>query len=190
MPSDRSLVFETERLRVRAARVEDTDFYYTLWTNPKVMSNVGFPQGLRITRQEIEEKLASQPESEFGRLLVAEIRATGEVIGECKMRQPNAEGVSETDVKLLPAFWGHKYGVEVKRGLVAYLFTHTDCEFVQATPNVGNIASIRMQEAVGGVRIGEGVFEFPESMRDWTAPVRHYVYRVYRTDWEKRQAKT
>jgi RimJ/RimL family protein N-acetyltransferase len=71
--------------------------------------------------------------------------------------------------------------------LVVYLFAHTDCVAVQATPNVGNVASIRMQESVGGVRVGEQVYEFPESMRDYTTPVHHYIYRVYRKDWEQRQ---
>ncbi len=49
---------------------------------------------------------------------------------------------------------------------------------------MGNIASIKMQEAVGGVRIGEDVYEFPESMREFTTPVHCYIYRVYRNAWE------
>lgn len=68
---------------------------------------------------------------------------------------------------------------------MAYQFTHTDCYAVQATPNVENIASINMQEAIGGVRIGEDAYQFPESMRDCTTPVHHYIYRVYRADWER-----
>ncbi len=57
---------------------------------------------------------------------------------------------------------------------------------MEATPNVGNTASIRMQEAVGGVRVGEAVAEFPESMRGFTTPVRHYIYRVERCRWNRR----
>ena len=82
------------------------------------------------------------------------------------MNRPNAEGIVETDIKLLPAHWGNKYGVEIKRGLVDHLFTHTDCKAVEATPNVNNAASIKMQEAVGGARMSENVHHFPESMRD------------------------
>ena len=99
------------------------------------------------------------------------------------MHRPNPEGIARTDIKLLPAFWGKRYGVEVKRALLSHLFTHTDCVAVEAGPNVNNIASIKMQEAVGGVRVGEAVHEFPEKMRDYTTPVRHYVYRVERSDW-------
>jgi RimJ/RimL family protein N-acetyltransferase len=185
MSPGHSLIFETERLIVRTATVEDVDLFYALWTNPQVMKNVGFPHGLRVTRSELKERLSKQGRSEFEQLLVVEPKATGQAIGKCKLSYPDEEGIADPDIKLLPEFWGHKYGVEAWRELVAYQFTHSDCDAVQATPNVENIASVKMQEAVGGVRIGEDVYQFPESMRDYTTPVHHYIYRVYRADWER-----
>jgi len=187
MPSEQSTVFETERLIVRTATVEDADLVCELWTDPRVMAYVGFPQGLKITREEIKAQIQRPSESEFDRLLIVELKLTGQAIGQCLMHLPDEVGIAETDIKLLPAFWGYRYGVEVKRGLVAYLFTHTSCVGVGASPNVQNLASIKMQEAVGGVRVGEAVYEFPESMREYTTPVHHYIYHVYRSDWESRQ---
>ena len=185
MPSDHTVVFETERLVIRVATVADVELFHELWTNPQVMKNVGFPQGLRITRSELKERLQNQgSESEFDRMLVVVLKDTSQAIGECMMHRPNEEGIAEPDVKLLPAFWGNKYGIEVWRGLMVYMFTHTDCTAVQATPNVENVASIKMQESVGGVRVGEDVYQFPESMRDYTSSVHHYIYRVNRVDWE------
>jgi RimJ/RimL family protein N-acetyltransferase len=180
-------VFETPRLIIRTVQPADVAMYYELWTSPQVMTNVGFPQGLRITKEEIAAKIAEQGETEFGRLLVVTQKSSGEAMGECKMYLPNEEGIASTDVKLLPRFWGNKYGVEVKQGLVDYLFTHTDCTAVKADPNVKNIASIKMQEAVGGVRVGEVVHEFPEHMRDFTHTVHSFVYHVCRADWEKKR---
>ncbi|RKX23729.1 MAG: hypothetical protein DRP45_09800, partial [Candidatus Zixiibacteriota bacterium] len=98
---------------------------------------------------------------------------------------PNNEGISETDVKLLPQFWGKSYGSEIKRGLVNYLFTHTNCKGIKATPNKLNIASQKMQESVGAKRVGESIFSFPPEMKDYTSDVPHYIYIVYREDWEK-----
>lgn len=189
MNSNHRIVFETERLIIRTPTVQDAELVYELWTDPRVMADVGFPQGLRITPGEVEERVRTPSESEFEQLLVVQIKETGQSIGQCLMHHPDQEGIAETDIKLLPAFWGHKYGVEVKRGLVTHLFTHTDCVAVHATPNMDNIASIRMQEAVGGVRIGKGVHEFPESMRECTAPVHYYIYQVSREDWERLQRK-
>jgi RimJ/RimL family protein N-acetyltransferase len=185
MPPDHRIVFETERLRIRVAGIQNVDLFYNLWTDPRVMTNVGFPQGLPITREEIEERLRRPVESEFEQLLVVDIKRSSQSIGECGMHLPNDEGIAETDVKLLPSYWGHRYGVEIKKGLLAHLFRHTDCIAVDATPNVSNMASIRMQEAVGAVRVGEDVYHFPKEMRTYTTPVHHYVYRVYREDWEK-----
>lgn len=183
MGNDRAIIFETERLLIRTATEDDIDLYLALWTDPKVMTNVGFPQGLRTNRDKIRKQMREQSDSEFDRLLVVVKKSNGQSLGECHMSHPNDEGTATTDIKLLPEFWGNRYGVEVKKGLLSHLFTHTDCLAVEADPNVDNMASINMQEAVGGKRIGEAVHEFPEPMRDFTAPVHSYLYRVERKHW-------
>ena len=100
--------------------------------------------------------------SEFDHLLIVELKSNHQAIGECKMSTPNSDGVATTDVKLLPETWGNGYGVEIKRGLLNHLFANTDCIAAEATPNVNNVASIRMQEAVGGIRVGENPTPFPK----------------------------
>jgi RimJ/RimL family protein N-acetyltransferase len=182
-------IFETERLLVRVGTADDVDVFYALWTDPEVMKHVGFPSGLPVTRPQLKQRLSAQAASEFERLLVVELKATGQAIGECKLSCPNEEGIVEPDVKLLPEFWGHKYGVEVWSELVAYQFTHTDCRVISATPSVNNAPSIKMQEAVGFLRIGESVYDFPDHMRSYTSPVHHYIYHLNRTDWEQKQAR-
>jgi ribosomal-protein-alanine N-acetyltransferase len=188
MPSGRRQVLETGRLAVRFATIEDVDFFYALWTEPQVMKFVGFPYGLRLERSELEGKLSKQGSSEFDHLLVLELKTTGQAIGECYLSSPNEDGISEPDVKLLPQFWGHKYGVEAWRALVDYQFTHTACTAVQGTPNIENLASIKMQEAVGAVRIDEGTYQFPEVMRSFTQPVHYCTYRLLRVDWERNRS--
>jgi len=178
-------VFETERLAVRLATVEDVKIFYRLWTDPEIMSNVGFPYGLPVTRADIRYKISKGGPSEFQQLLIVAIKSTGEVIGECKLHRPDRDGIAATDVKLLPEFRGIKYGVEIKRGMLDYLFIHTDCREVDVTPNIGNTASIKMQEAVGGVCIGESIYEFPESECGYTTPVHHSIFRVSRENWRK-----
>ena len=185
------IVFETLRLCVRRARPDEADiaFFLRLWNDPQVMRNVGFPFGLRLdavqVRQAVERGLQLGDERRLDACLVAVRKDTGQAIGECRLGTPDGQGLSETDVKLLPESWGQGYGMEIKRGLLAYLFTHTECLVVQATPNVDNLASIRMQEAVGGRRVGETTYEFPPEMQSFTCPVRCYVYQVRRDDWLK-----
>ena len=153
------------------------------------MHFVGFPHGLGLdadgVRRAIQRGLEQGDSRHLDARLVAERRQDGVIIGECKLGTPTTDGISETDVKLLPEYWNQGYGVEIKRGLLAYLFTHTECKVVAASPNVENIASIRMQEAVGGERVGEKVYEFPPEKRDFTCPVHCYIYHVHRDTWEK-----
>lgn len=174
------MIFSTPRLIIRIAVAADAPFYARLWNDPRVTQFVGFPHGIHITHDAICAMIAQQPDGVFGRLLVVTGKATGNPIGECKLYGPDAAGIARTDVKLLPEFWGHKYGVEVKRGLIAYLFAHTDCIAVEGTPNVANIASIKMQEAVGGVRVGEKTFVPSAAQRNFMLPVHSIIYRVYR----------
>jgi [ribosomal protein S5]-alanine N-acetyltransferase len=184
------IVTETKRLQIRQATAADADFYYQLWTNPRVMAQVGFPQGLRISREEVEALLDKAKKGAFdgrpydGRLLVVR-KEDDKPIGEAALHPPELDGIASTDVKLLPAHWGQGYGAEIKQALVDYLFTHTDCQVVEATPNQSNIASIKMQEAVGGVCVGDTVYEFPEHMQAYTNPVHALIYHVRREDWER-----
>ncbi|MBU1699112.1 MAG: GNAT family N-acetyltransferase [Candidatus Eisenbacteria bacterium] len=193
-------IFKTARLSVRTAAPEDAGFLYHLWTHPDVMHNVGFPNGLKITKEEILRKITDQENvrrekakqqitnpnnTVYDRYLVITLQGTDDLIGECKLGYPNNQGIATTDVKILPEYWGHKYGSEIKRGLLKFLFENTVCIAVEATPNVSNAASIKMQEAAGGVRVGEGTYYFPEKMKDFTRPVHHYIYRVTREAWER-----
>lgn len=179
------LVFETDRLLVRIAEIKDAELHFDLWTSSAVMRNIGFPDGLPISIDDVRETLREQTKaSEFGRNLVVVERASGDSMGECKMYRPDEQGISRTDIKLLPKFWGQGFGVEIKRALIAYIFENTESTAIEATPNIENSASIRMQESVGGIRVGEDTHHFPESMKDYTTPVYHYIYRVFRADWE------
>ena len=75
------MVFETPRLIIRKATAseEDVNTLYNLWTNPDVMRNVGFPKGLRITREQIKEQLLKSRESEYNHLLLVETRDNHEI---------------------------------------------------------------------------------------------------------------
>jgi RimJ/RimL family protein N-acetyltransferase len=181
------MIFEAERLIIRKSSLDDCGLILSLWTDPRVMANVGFPRGLKTTRQEIQSRIEQDEKepSPFDSLLVAQLKSDSKTIGQCLMHLPDDDGIASTDIKLLPAYWGQRYGSEIKRSLVDYLFSNTDCLAVEATPNVNNLASIKLQESVGGVRIGEAVHTFPESMDEYTLPVHHYIYRVYRSNWQQ-----
>ncbi len=177
--------FETRDLLVRDAVPGDVPFIVSLWSDARVMRFVGFPNGIPTAAEDVPRRLERGRGSDA--LLIAQLR-TSERIGQCMLGAPDADGVSEPDIKLHPSFWGRGYGRELWAALVDQAFLRTTCTLVRGTPNVANIASIRMQESAGMNRVGYGVAGFPASMRDFTTPVPHYVYEITRDEWARRRA--
>lgn len=115
------VVIETPRLQIRLAEPGDAAFICALWNDPRVMRFVGFPNGLGESEERLRANIANRGDSEFRQLLVVSLKDSGQVIGQCKMERPDVDGISETDVKLHPDFWGQRYGLEVKRALLDHL---------------------------------------------------------------------
>ena len=177
------IVIRTRRLNIRMATVNDGDLFYDLWTTPEVMEMVGYPNGLKITREEVYQLLKMSAAQPLDAKLVVETNDRGTPIGGSQTWAPDAHLVSTTDIKLFPEYWGNGYGREIKQALVDWLFTNTNCQRIKATPNKLNIASQRMQEAVGARLEGEMTWQFPERMKDHTVDLELYVYVVHKEDW-------
>jgi len=181
--NDWILTTKNLQICIATATNENISFLFSLWTNPDVMKFVGFPQGLRITKDEIKIQLQKEYPDEFDRVLLVSMKNSNTLIGNCKLGSPDENNIAHTDVKLMPEFQGHGCGTEIKQVLLNYLFKNTNCDSVKGTPNKNNIASIKMQEAVGGKRIKECCHHFPDSMKEYTTDVHFYEYLVYRSDW-------
>ncbi len=179
------IVFQTERLIIRMVKDDDTDFITELWNEPAVMKYVGFPGGLKITKQQVSHIIKEHDENPYDHILIITLQ-DGTRIGNTKIGSIKEEGICETDMKIAPQFWGNSYGKETKKGLVDYIFKNTDAQIVQATPNKQNSASIKMQEYVGAKPVKEGIFTFPEDMQDYTCPVPYIIYHLTREEWKKR----
>ena len=177
------MIFQTERLIVRKAETSDVDMYLSLWNSGKVMSNVGFPNGLGISTERLKQQIEDYDNTEYNQTLVVIEKESGNRIGECKLGWPNEDGISITDIKLLPDYWGKGYGREIKKALCKYLFSKTSCKIIEATPNVNNVASQKMQIACGGKEIRRGVHHFPPKMKNVTEDVYCIIYHIYKKDW-------
>jgi len=182
------MIFLTKRLLVRKPKLtsQDIAFYERLWNAPSVMRNVGFPKGLQVNREVVQDILIGQDASPFDQTLVVETRDTHTRIGECKLGRPCGDGISITDVKLLPEHWNKGYGKEIKCALCAYLFSQTSCTIVEASPAITNIASIKMQEYCTGIKVRDDIYSFPTYVRLETQNVHSVVYHIHKESWMER----
>ena len=180
------VILRTERLSVEAPLPGDASFFISLWRDSRVMAHVGFPRGLVCDEGKTARRISEEngKESIFGRPLLIRLAADNRPAGECFMSLPDEEGLSETDVKLLPRFWGEGYGTEIKKSLTEYIFAHTEARGVKATPNISNTASIRMQEKCGGVCLGQGLYKPGDKQKEeqGACDVPYLLYVIYRSD--------
>jgi len=147
------------------------------------MRHVGFPRGVPTAAEDVPRRI--QRGEGLCALLIAELRASREPIGQCMLGTPDSLGISEPDIKLHPSFWGCGYGRELWAALIDQLFRHSPCAIVRGTPNIENTASVRMQESAGMRRVGGGTFEFPDSMKPFTEPVSYALYEITREEWDR-----
>jgi RimJ/RimL family protein N-acetyltransferase len=185
--ADSAVRFETSRLVVRPAAEKDASFIVALWSDPRVTRLVGFPFGIPTAAGDVPRRIRRG--DGLTALLIAEERESRGPIGQCMLGAPDSRGACEPDIKLAPPFWGRGYGRELWAALVDQLFLGSSCTIVRGTPNIANLASIRMQESAGMRRVGEGVSEFPASMQAFTTPVPHFAYEITREE-RKRRARS
>lgn len=188
----KKILFSTERLMVRVADESDLDLFDEVWHCTRVMWNVGFPKGLPLTRGAIEGILKKQSldDEVFNKRLTVLLKDSGTRIGEAKLGKPDSDGISEPDVKLLPAFWGQGYGRELMGEILHYTFENSEATIVQTTPRVTNVGSHKMVEVYGGVKVhDERIFEVPAGQEAVMQEVPYYTFHVKRDDFLKNFGK-
>lgn len=187
--SNNRIIIETSRLVIERGvpSPQHIELVYDLWTCPEVMKYVGFPQGLKTTKEEIAKTLSREDPIGCECILIVSRKEDKTLLGHCFFHKPDPQRTCETDIKLLPQYHGAGYGTEIKKALIDYVFTHTSCRRLKATPNINNIKSCRMQEKSGFYKAGKEKSQFPSHMKDYTTLVEYYIYYLEREAWEKRE---
>ncbi|MFC2083151.1 GNAT family N-acetyltransferase [Candidatus Bipolaricaulota bacterium] len=179
-------VLTTKRLTVRRAESSDAGFVESLWTMPAVMRLVGFPEGIALSADEVRRTIESGQSTVLGSILIVSLSKQGQIIGQAKVGAPDAEGISEPDIKLHPEYWGCGYGKELWPALIDYAFKYSSADIVQGTPNRDNTASVRMQIGAGMVQVDEGVFPAAKHLHPEAVPVPYLKLHMTRRQWQSR----
>lgn len=157
------LPIETERLLLRAHRMEDLDDLVRFHGDPEVVRYVPWPVRDRAdTEETLKTKLGQASLHEHGQWLVlaVELRETGTVIGEVLLKW-----ASDRQGELGFAFGrdhhGQGYAAEAARALLHLGFDDLGFHRVSAVVVEGNAASTRLLERLGfrqEARHVDGVF--------------------------------
>jgi RimJ/RimL family protein N-acetyltransferase len=146
-------VLETERLVLRAPRLEDAKRILALANDRRIAENttrIPHPYGLTDAKEWIGA-IVSQGNSDNFLITVG-----GEVIGACGYDLRNS--VPEIGYWLGVPFWGNGYATEAARALVDHAFGERFCAALHAGARVSNPASRRVLEKCGFQWTGVGLY--------------------------------
>ncbi len=114
------------------------------------------------------ERLRAEPEIApwWARLLVR--RETREAVGSAGFGGgPDEAGTVVIGYSVYPVFHGHGYATEAVRGLVGWALAQPGVARVRATITPDNVASLRVAEKAGLVRVGTDVDEEAGEVEVW-----------------------
>lgn len=141
---------ETERLRLRALRLDDLDAFARMYADPEVMRFLeqGAPLDRAAAFRAIAAHLGHWQLRGFGQWAL-EDRATGAFIGRAGLWQPEGWPGLEVGWVLDRAAWGHGYATEAGHAAIDYAFEVLQADEVISLIRPQNIGSIRVAERLG-----------------------------------------
>jgi RimJ/RimL family protein N-acetyltransferase len=147
-------VLETERLQLRAPRLEDAKIVANLANDRRIAENTArVPHPYR--RADAEDFIAAANRNGGETVFVVTLR-DGTLIGACGLMIDERE-TPEIGYWLGAKYWGKGYATEAARALIDHAFTDLDCEALQAAARVTNPASRRVLEKCGFQWTGAGL---------------------------------
>ncbi|MDR2760531.1 MAG: GNAT family N-acetyltransferase, partial [Rickettsiales bacterium] len=162
-------LFETDNFQIRKAEPnnEDASICLSLNNNGLVTKYMGFPNGIGTTLDKEKSNIAKNYNSysEKGGRMLCFLKQTGECAGYMSCgHHINKDNFDEIDYKFFPQFWGKGYGFELVSALIKYVRETIETSAgIETSPNVDNIASIRISEKCGLKKIRDVVYESNET---------------------------
>lgn len=169
---------ETERTIIRLPKSSDFEFIKNLWLDGEVMNFVGFPEGLKVSDQEIYDWLHRDNKEVF-RLIVEE-KETKEPIAETgwgtgvKYPFTNSRKCTGLEIKIKKSYWGKGYGTEILHGVIDHIFENTNYKVVYVDPNIDNIGAVSLYKKLGFKSVGKPLFHEKKGKMQIPVTVQYY----------------
>jgi len=140
----------TDRLRLRPYTSDDVASMFAVFGDPEVMrySQFGADPSLEATAIRIQKLIDHQAQFGFS-LWVVENRATGELLGDCGLKQLESGPQIEVGYRFAKAHWGRGYATEAAAASVNFGFQSLQLPRIVAVVEPANQASHRVIEKIG-----------------------------------------
>lgn len=136
-----TLVFETERLRVRHFTRQDGDQFFAINGDPEVMRYIRPPKTRADCDRFLDEVVLQNKDGFCLNRFAAEEKATGEFVGSFALIPVGATEKIQLGYALVPEHWGKGFATELTRTGIAYFFRETNSQTLYAITEEKNVAS-------------------------------------------------
>ncbi|MEZ0496775.1 GNAT family N-acetyltransferase [Sphingomonas sp. IW22] len=154
-------MIRTERLLLRQPQASDLDALHQLWSNPKVMAQLG-PVKDRRESQETFARHCGYWKSGFGFWIV---ECGGGTAGFCGLKPgaPNTPIAGEIEAGWIlgPEWWGRGLANEAMAAALEWGWAHLRPSRIVAITSAGNVASRRLMVRLGMSEVADGAFDHP-----------------------------
>lgn len=177
-------IIETDRLILRTWKEADSDIYFQINQDPRVIEYLGGP----MTRQEVTdfiEAMNDQFDKNGYTLWAAEEKSTNHFMGfigihEIKWDPPFSPNI-EIGWRLGSQYWGKGYATEGAMAALKYGFNQCGLKEIISITVPANRRSIRVMEKLGMTRDFSGDFHHTKLPKDHPLSL-HFLYRIKNTN--------
>ena len=171
--------FETEKLILRKATLEDTEDLFEYGTDKRTLEHLIWEGHSHIEQVEAGIKMFYINPGVF----VVELKEEGKVIGAMDMRPVWEHEKMNFGYGLISDYWGKGYMSEALKALVDFCFNELQMNRVECSHYVGNEGSGRVMEKCGMVKEGVCIQNSKVKGRF----VDEVFYAATKEQWEKRK---
>ena len=149
-------LFESERLRLRAATAQDFPIFHVWWSNPEV-AYYQINGAIRLNQEETNVRMFERwfSDGEAGVGFAVVLKETGELIGCCNLWGADIKNRSaHLGIIIAKTHWSRGFGTETVKLLLHYAFSELNYHRVQLEVSAFNERGIRAYTKAGFREVG------------------------------------
>jgi RimJ/RimL family protein N-acetyltransferase len=144
--------YQDQTLIIRNADLDDVDCLIKWWSDGKVMAHAGFPNGIKVSKNELEKRIQNlnQAHQKNEQLIIIEYEKIK--IGEMHYRI--SEVGANIGIKICEFNYHHQgLGTRALKLLIHYLFNEQNVNRIYLDTNLKNINAQKTYEKLGFTKI-------------------------------------
>jgi RimJ/RimL family protein N-acetyltransferase len=170
------------KLSIRNATAKDANVLSKWWNDGTVMAHAGFPNGIGISEEKVNELL--EEDNDFRRRLILEFENTP--IGEMSYRTPE-EKTAEIGIKICDASQQNKgYGTEYLKMLMQHIFLQMKYDRIILDTNLKNERAQHVYHKLGFRKVNTNIDSWTNQVGELQSSVD---FEISKEEYVKKHVK-